>query len=155
MIVSGRGGMFVGFNVGASITICLRTFTAAARCIRAVSTLRKAEHFAINAPNLRQAGALIVKCSAFLSVDTALMHLAAAVKVRKQIVIEAPTLNPTNIPPRPDTIIVRNPAVAGRNLDFYRYDGGPIRGTDSEIRKLMESVTVDSVDKAVLSALST
>ncbi len=105
-------------------------------------------------PNLRQAGALIAKCSAFLSVDTALMHLAAAVKVRKQIVIEAPTLNPTNIPPRPDTIIVRNPAVAGRNLDFYRYDGGPIRGTDLEIRKLMESVTVDSVEKAVLSALS-
>ncbi len=105
-------------------------------------------------PNLRQAGALIAKCSVFLSVDTALMHVAAAVKVRKQILIEAPTLNPTNIPPRGDTILVRNPAIAGRNLDFYRYDGGPIRGTDAEIRKLMESVTVDAVERAVLAALS-
>jgi heptosyltransferase-2 len=104
-------------------------------------------------PNLRQAAALIAKCSAFLSVDTALMHLAAAVNVPKQIVIEATTLNPTNVPPRADTIVVRNPAIAGRNLDYYRYDGGPIRGTDDEIRRLMESVTVEAVETAVLSAL--
>jgi ADP-heptose:LPS heptosyltransferase len=45
--------------------------------------------------NLRQAGALIKYCQAFLSVDTALMHLAAAMKVPNQIVIEAPTLNAT------------------------------------------------------------
>ncbi len=104
-------------------------------------------------PNLRQAGALIARCSVFLSVDTALMHVASAVNVPKQIVIEATTLNPTNMPPRPDTILVRNPAIAGRNLDYYRYDGGPIRGTDAEIRKLMESVTVGAVEAAVHSAL--
>lgn len=104
-------------------------------------------------PNLRQAGALIARCDAFLSVDTALMHLAAAVKVPRQIVIEAPTLNPTNAPPRPDTILVPNPAVAGRHLDYYRYDGGPIRGTDAEITALMESVTVDAVQAALERAM--
>ena len=46
--------------------------------------------------NLRQTAALMKRCSAFLSVDTALMHIAAAVKVPNQIVIEAPTLNATN-----------------------------------------------------------
>jgi hypothetical protein len=78
-----------------------------------------------------------------------LMHLAATVGVPKQIVIEAPTLNPTNLPPRTDAVVIRNPAVAGRNLDYYRYDGGPIRGTDAEITTLMESVTVDAVRAAV------
>ena len=105
-------------------------------------------------PNLRQAGALIARCDAFLSVDTALMHLAAAVKVPRQIVIEAPTLNPTNRPPRADTLLVPNPGVAGRSLDYYRYDGGPIRGTDAQITALMESVTVDAVRAAVERALS-
>ena len=105
-------------------------------------------------PNLRQAGALIARCDAFLSVDTALMHLAAAVRVPKQIVVEAPTLNPTNRPPRRDTILVPNPAVAGRHLDYYRYDGGPIRGTDAEITALMNSVTVDAVRTAVDQALA-
>ncbi|MGA2029610.1 MAG: glycosyltransferase family 9 protein [Verrucomicrobiota bacterium] len=37
--------------------------------------------------NLRQTAALMKHCSAFLSVDTALMHIAAAVKVPNQIVI--------------------------------------------------------------------
>jgi ADP-heptose:LPS heptosyltransferase len=45
---------------------------------------------------LRETAALMKRCSAFLSVDTALMHIAAAVKVPNQIVIEAPTLNVTN-----------------------------------------------------------
>jgi ADP-heptose:LPS heptosyltransferase len=107
-----------------------------------------------DSPNLRQAGALIARCDAFLSVDTALMHLAATVGVPKQIVIEAPTLNPTNFPPRPDVVVIRNPAVAGRNLDYYRYDGGPIRGTDAEITALMESVTVDAVRAAVAAVLT-
>ena len=76
---------------------------------------------------LRQAAALMKHCHAFLSVDTALMHLAAAMKVPHQIVIEAPTLNPTNVPYGNPFKVIRNPAVNGRNLDFYCYDGGPIR----------------------------
>ena len=95
--------------------------------------------------NLRQAAALMKHCHAFLSVDTALMHMAAAMKVPNQLVIEAPTLNATNIPWRNPYRLIPNPAVAGRNLDYYRYDGKPIKGTDADLKALMNSVTVESV----------
>jgi ADP-heptose:LPS heptosyltransferase len=103
--------------------------------------------------NLRQAAALLAQCDGFLSVDTALMHLAAAMKVPNQLVIEAPTLNPTNLPWQTPYRLIPNPAVGGRNLQYYRYDGGPIRGTDEELRRLMESVTVDAVHQALTAAL--
>ncbi len=103
--------------------------------------------------NLRQAAALLQHCHAFLSVDTALMHLAAAMKVPNQIVIEAMTLNPTNVPYGNQFQLVRNPAVNGRNLDYYRYDGEPIKGTDEELIAAMNSVTVDEVERAVTKGL--
>jgi ADP-heptose:LPS heptosyltransferase len=102
---------------------------------------------------LRQAGALMKHCHAFLSVDTALMHLAAAMKVPNQIVIEAPTLNPTNYPHGSQFTLVRNPVVNGRNLDYYRYDGGPIKGTEQELIAAMASISVEAVDEAVLESL--
>ena len=112
--------------------------------------------FAVRAEtkNLRQAAALMTKCTAFLSVDNALMHLAAAMKVKRQIVIEAPTLNRTNEPYGNPYVLVRNPAVAGRNLDYYRYDGGPIRRTDAELRQCMASISVEAVFKAVNESLA-
>ncbi len=103
--------------------------------------------------NLRQAAALMKHCQAFVSVDTALMHLAAAVKVPNQLVIEAPTLNPTNVPWGNPYTLIPNPALGGRNLDYYRYDGGPIRGSDETLRRLMASVSVDAVERAVMEAL--
>jgi len=103
--------------------------------------------------NLRQAAALMRRCDAFLSVDTALMHLAAAVKVPRQIVIEAPTLNRTNEPRGNPFRLVPNPAVAGRNLEFYRYDGRGIQGSDAELIRCMSSITVAAVRAAVLDAL--
>ena len=109
--------------------------------------------FAPPTKNLRQAAALLKHCDAFLSVDTAIMHLAAAMKVRNQIVIEAPTLNPTNLPWQTNYRLVRNPVLNGRSLDFYRYDGGPIQGTDEELTRMMASVTVDAVHAAVTEAL--
>ena len=98
-----------------------------------------------NTKNLRQTAALMKRCSAFLSVDTALMHLAAAMKVPKQIVIEAPTLNVTNFPYGNPFTLVKNPVVNGRGLDYYRYDGGDIKGTREELLACMASVTVESV----------
>ena len=95
--------------------------------------------------NFRQTAALMKRCGAFLSVDTALMHLAAAVKVPKQIVIEAPTLNATNLPYGNPFTLVKNPVVAGRNLDYYRYDGGDIKGTREELLACMASITVENV----------
>jgi heptosyltransferase-2 len=99
----------------------------------------------VGAGNLRQAAALLKRCNAFLSVDTALMHLAAAVKVPKQMVIEAPTLNATNLPYGNPFTLVKNPVVAGRNLDYYRYDGGDIKGTREELLACMASITVENV----------
>jgi ADP-heptose:LPS heptosyltransferase len=95
--------------------------------------------------NLRETAALMQRCTAFLSVDTALMHIAAAVKVPRQIVIEAPTLNVTNRPYGNPFTLVPNPSVNGRGLDFYRYDGGDIKGTREELLACMKSVTVADV----------
>src|SRR5262249_20439014 len=103
--------------------------------------------------SLRQAAALLKRCEVFLSVDTALMHLAAAMKVRKQIVIETPTWNKPIEPYGNPFSLVKNPAVAGRNLEYYRYDGRGIRGTKKELIECMASVTVDSVYSAVETAL--
>jgi ADP-heptose:LPS heptosyltransferase len=102
------------------------------------------------APDLRHAGALIGKCDIFLSVDTALMHLAAAMKVPRQVVIETPTFNKTVEPWQQRFVTVKNPAVAGRNLEYYRYDGAGIRGTPEELRRIMASVTVEDVFRAVV-----
>ena len=104
--------------------------------------------------SLRQATALVGRCHAFLSVDTALMHVAAAMKVPGQVVIETPTFNKTIEPhDRPYTLIP-NPAVKGRNLEFYRYDGRDIQGTAEELQQCMRAVTVEDVLKAVTAALS-
>ncbi len=99
--------------------------------------------------NLRETGALMKRCSAFLSVDTALMHLAAALKVPNQIVIEAPTLNVTNLPYGNPFTMVKNPVVNGHNLDYYRYDGGDIKGTREELIAAMESVKIPDVFAAI------
>jgi len=104
--------------------------------------------------SLRQAAALIGRCQAFLSVDTALMHLAAAMKVPRQIVIETPTWNEPIAPYNQAFTLVKNPAVAGRNLEFYRYDGRGIRGTPRQIQECMASVTVEEVYRALERSLA-
>ncbi|MGH7951210.1 MAG: glycosyltransferase family 9 protein [Limisphaerales bacterium] len=100
--------------------------------------------------NLRQTAILMKRCSAFLSVDTALMHIAAAMKVPNQIVIEAPTLNATNLPYGNPFTLVKNPMVAGRNLEFYRYDGGDIKGAREELLACMVSVKIEDVFERVM-----
>jgi heptosyltransferase II len=96
-------------------------------------------------PRLRQTAALIKQCDLFLSVDTNLMHLAAAMKVPKLFVIETPTWNKPIEPYGHPFTLIRNPAVAGRNLDYYRYDGRGIKGSPDELHRCMRSVTVDAV----------
>jgi heptosyltransferase-2 len=102
---------------------------------------------------LRQAAALIQRCTAFLSVDTVHMHLAAAVKTSRQIVIEAPTLNKTNEPYGNPFTLVKNPAIAGRNLEYYRYDGRGIKGTEEELTRCMDSIKPEAVFAALQDAL--
>ncbi|HZL43740.1 MAG TPA: glycosyltransferase family 9 protein [Verrucomicrobiae bacterium] len=109
--------------------------------------------FAPRTQNLCQAAALIARCRLFLSVDTVLMNLAAAVKVPGQIIIETPTWNKTVEPYGRPYSLVPNPAVAGKNLDFYRYDGRDIRGTAESIVNCMKSVSVESASRSVLETL--
>jgi len=103
--------------------------------------------------NLRQAAALLRRARAFLSVDTALMHVAATMKVPVQVVIETPTWNKPIEPFGNPFTLIKNPAVAGRGLDFYRYDGGDIKGTRAEIIACMKSVTVADVFATVTKAI--
>lgn len=103
--------------------------------------------------SIRVAAALLSFCRVFVSVDNALMHLAAAMKVPRQIVIESPTFGPTLAPYRRPFVLVENPAVHGRNLEYYRYDGRGIRGSAAELRRCMAAVTPQAVYAAVQAAL--
>lgn len=49
--------------------------------------------------------------------------------------------------------LIANPAVAGRNLNFHLYVGRPIAGSAEELKRLMESVTVDAVLDALRLAI--
>ena len=103
--------------------------------------------------NLKQAAALLGHCAAFLSIDSAVMHLAAVMNVPHQFVIETMTFNPTITPHGRPYHMIPNPAVNGRSLEFYRYDGRDIRGSDAELEQCMQAVTVDSVVTAMLPVL--
>jgi ADP-heptose:LPS heptosyltransferase len=106
-----------------------------------LSQMDRRQVLEVKSGNLRQAAALLKTCSAFLSVDTALMHLAAAMKVPGQIVIETPTWNKPIEP-------------YGQKLEYYRYDGKGIRGTAEELTRCMASVGVQEVLDAIESQLA-
>ena len=101
--------------------------------------------FAVKTANFRQTAALVRTCDLFISGDTSLMHIAAAVKVPRLFVIETPTFYKPNYPYNRPFSLIRNPEIAGRNLQYYLYDGRGIRGTDEELRRCMASITVESV----------
>ena len=102
---------------------------------------------------MKHAAAALGHCGLFLSVDNVFMHLAAAMKVPRQIVIESPTFNQTIDPYRRPFQLVRNPMVAGRNLDYYRYDGRDIQGGRAHLLACMRSITPAMVLEAVRSAM--
>lgn len=108
----------------------------------------------VQTDNLRQAAALLQQCDAFLSVDTALMHLAAAMKTRGQVVIETPTLHINNLPHGNSYLLVPNATVAGRQLEYYRFDGAGIKGTRDELLRCMAAVSSDAVFQVVARALA-
>jgi len=99
--------------------------------------------------NINDCAAIIRRCKVFISVDTALMHIAAAMKVKKQIVIETPTFNKTVEPYAQRFILIKNPAVHGKNFRFYNYNGKGIKGDDDKIEKIMKSVRVEDVFKKI------
>ncbi len=105
--------------------------------------------FSPHTPTVRHLAALLKHCSLYLSVDNFVMHLAAAMHVPHIIVIESPTWNPTIAPYNANYTLVQNPAVHGRNLEFYRYDGRPIQGSFEFLRKCMEAVSPEAVLRAI------
>ena len=119
--------------------------------------LAEAAHPNLIAPktrSIREAAALLKHCEVFLSVDNAMMHFAAAMQVPKQVLIESMAFGPTLEPYGQRYQLVPNPAVHGRNLDYYRYDGKPIKGTADELRRIMQAVSVDMVLAAVTDVLN-
>lgn len=103
---------------------------------------------------MKQAAALLKRCDLFLSVDNAFMHLAAAMKVPQQIVIESPTFNKTIEPYHRPFRLVRNPLVAGRNLEHYRYNGRDIQGGREHLLACMRSISPEAVFKEIQGALA-
>jgi ADP-heptose:LPS heptosyltransferase len=103
--------------------------------------------------SIKEAAALLRKCDVFLSVDNAFMHLAAAMKVPEQVVIESPTFNKTIEPWLRPFRLVPNPMVAGRNLEYYLYDGKDIKGSREHLLACMRSITPEMVLKTVEEAL--
>lgn len=102
---------------------------------------------------MKEAAALLKQCQLFLSVDNVFMHLAATVKVPEQIVIESPTFNKTIEPYHRPFRLVPNPMVAGKNLDYYRYDGRDIQGGTEHLLACMRSITPEMVWATVVEAL--
>jgi ADP-heptose:LPS heptosyltransferase len=103
--------------------------------------------------SIKEATALLKHFHVFLSVDNAFMHLAAAMKVPEQVVIESPTFNKTIEPWQRTFRLVRNPMVAGRNLEYYLYDGKDIKGTREHLLACMRSITPQMVLKVLEESL--
>ena len=74
-------------------------------------------------------------------------------RVPRQLAIETPTWNRPIEPYHQPFVLIRNPAVAGQNLRYYRYDGRGIQGTPEELRRCMASVSVEAVYEALTQAL--
>jgi len=107
----------------------------------------------VKSETMKQAAALLKHCKIFVSVDNVFMHLAAAVKVPEQIVIESPTFNKTIEPYRRPFRLVPNPMVAGRSMDYYRYDGRDIQGGTEHLLACMRSITPEAVLQVVSAAM--
>jgi ADP-heptose:LPS heptosyltransferase len=106
----------------------------------------------VKSSNFRQSAAVLRLCEMVISGDTSIMHLAAAVKVPKQFVLETPTFYKPNHPYGQPFVTICNPAVAGQNLKYYLYNGKGIQGSPDELRRLMSSITVDLAYETIRSA---
>ncbi len=99
----------------------------------------------IETKNIRESAAIIRHCEYFICVDTALMHIASAVKVKNLIIIDTPTFNKTVYPYRKNFILIKNPAIIKDKLEYYKYDGKPIKANDEEVMRIMKSISVEKV----------
>ena len=73
------------------------------------------------------------------------MHLASAVGVKNQLIIETPTFNKTVYPYGNKFITIKNPNLKKDKLEYYKYDGAPIKADSEEITKIMEGIKPEEV----------
>ena len=99
----------------------------------------------VSESDIKNSAAVVKKCDVFLSVDTALMHIASAAGVKNQIAIETPTFNKTVYPYGGNFKLVKNKGIEKDLLEYYKYDGKPIKASGEELRKIMKSVKVEEV----------
>jgi heptosyltransferase-2 len=116
-------------------------------------TLQAPQVLKVPSRTMKEAAALLKRCDVFVSVDNAFMHLAAAMKVSRQVVIESPTFNKTIEPYHRPFRLVKNPMVAGKNLDYYRYDGRDIQGSTEHLLACMRSISPEAVFDEVTAVL--
>jgi ADP-heptose:LPS heptosyltransferase len=95
--------------------------------------------------DIKNSATILKRCIFFLSVDTALMHIASAVRVKNQIAIETPTFNKTVYPYNSEFLLIKNPLLKKDLLEYYRYDGKPINAEEEEIKEIMKGVKPDEV----------
>lgn len=108
---------------------------------------------AVKEKSILGAARRIAGCDLFLSVDSALMHVADAVGVPHQFVIETPTLNKTVLPYSGRAIVVKNPTLIGAE-SIYRYGAGGIRATRKQMEAIMSAVRPEDVYAAMRPVLT-
>ena len=99
----------------------------------------------VETKNIREGAAIIRHCKFFICVDTVLMHIASAVNVKNLIIIDTPTFNKTVYPYRKKFVLIKNPAIIKDKLEYYKYDGKPIKANDEEVMRIMKSISVEKV----------
>lgn len=102
--------------------------------------------FLVRTENIMDSAAILKKCNVFLSVDTVMMHLATAVKVPIQVVIQSPTYNLTVRPYRKDFILIGN---APPKDIYYLYDGKGIHGKKEDILNYMKNINPEQIYKII------
>jgi ADP-heptose:LPS heptosyltransferase len=107
----------------------------------------------VDEKEIKKSAAIIGKCKIFLSVDTALMHIASAVFVKLQLIIETPSFNETVYPYNKKFTIIKNQGLKKDKLEYYKYDGEGIKAGEEEIKEIMASVSVDNVFEEIKKAL--
>jgi hypothetical protein len=77
------------------------------------------------------------------------MHIAAAMGVKNQFVIETITLNKTVFPLTKNLRVIKNPAIQEDKLKYYQYDGRDIKLSKEEVELIMNKVTPNMVLKSI------
>lgn len=96
----------------------------------------------VETERITDAAALVGRCQFFVSVDTALMHLAAATRVPHQIVIASPTFNRMVEPYRRPYQLVGGPPPSSIS---YAFDGRGIQGRPADIDAYLRSIRPEAV----------